>query len=248
MTCEEARSLLSARMDGELDVPLRAAVDEHVKTCAACTQQSETLQSVSMAVRNGISRNTAPAHLRDNIRFALRGADYLERTQAPAQWKQWGAAAAAAVFIAALGTAPFLVNERNHRQTLAQELLSAHQRALVGREVDVVSTDRHTVKPWFNGKLPFSPPVADLAAHGFPLEGGRVDYAGGHPVAALVYRRRLHRIDVFIWPAGNSTPPARFESNGYHEISWKKNGFTFTCISDLNAAELAGFARLLQSQ
>jgi len=248
MTCEEARSLLSARMDGELDAPLHAEVEAHVKTCAACSQSAALLERVSMAVRNGMSRSTAPQHLRDNVRFALRGADYLERRQSPARWKQWGAPAAAAVFIAALGSAPFLVNEHNQRQALAQELLSAHERALVGREVDVVSTDRHTVKPWFNGKLPFSPPVADLAAQGFPLIGGRVDYAGGRPVAALVYRRRLHRIDVFIWPAADSTPPARFESNGYHEISWKKNGFTFTCISDLNAAELAGFARLLQSQ
>src|SRR5581483_896247 len=207
----------------------------------------EKLQNVSAAVRSEISRNPAPPHLRDAIRFALRGSEYLERRQSFVQWRAW-AAPAAAVLIIALGSAPFLVNTRNHRQALAQELLSAHQRALVGHEVDVVSSDRHTVKPWFNGKLPFSPPVADLAAQGFPLEGGRVDYAGGRPVAALVYHRRLHRIDVFIWPAGDSTPPARFESNGYHEISWQKNGFDFTCVSDLNVAELATFASLLQSQ
>jgi anti-sigma factor RsiW len=248
MTCDEARPLLNARMDGELDAALRADVDAHVKTCVFCTQDAEMLETVSMAVRDEISRNPAPQHLRDSIRFALRGAQYLERQEPSGQWKQWTWAAAAALLVAALGSAPFLVNARNHRQALAQELLSAHERALVGREVDVVSTDRHTVKPWFNGKLPFSPPVADLAEQGFPLEGGRVDYAAGRPVAALVYHRRLHRINVFIWPAGGTMPPARFESNGYHEISWTRGGFAFTCVSDLNPAELTSFARLLQSQ
>ncbi len=248
MTCDEARPLLNARMDGELEPVLRAAVDAHVKTCAVCTQDAGTLERVSIAIRNGAPRNTAPPHLRDNIRFALRAVESVEQSQPSSPRKPWGAAAAAAVLIAALGSAPFLVNARNHRQALAQELLSAHERALMGREVDVISSDRHTVKPWFNGKLPFSPPVADLADQGFPLEGGRVDYAGGRPVAALVYRRRLHRIDVFIWPMGNSTAPRRFEANGYHEISWKKNGFAFTCVSDLNVAELTSFAKLLQSQ
>lgn len=248
MTCDEARPLLNARMDGELDVSVRAAVDEHVKTCILCAQDAGALERVSLAIRDEISRNPAPQHLRNNIRFALRGAEYLERRQPAGHWKQWAAAAAAALLVVGLGSAPFLVNARNHRQAIAQELLSAHERALLGREVDVISTDRHTVKPWFNGKLPFSPPVADLADKGFPLEGGRVDYAGGRPVAALVYRRRLHRIDVFIWPAGDTRPPARFESNGFHELSWQKNGFAFTCVSDLNGAELAMFARLLQQQ
>jgi anti-sigma factor RsiW len=248
MTCDEARPLLNARMDGELDAALRADVDAHVRDCALCTEDARTLEKVSLAVRNEISRNPAPAHLRDNVRFALRGAEYLERRERPAHWKTWSGAAAAALLIVALGSAPFLVNVRNHRDALAQELLSAHQRALAGREVDVVSSDRHTVKPWFNGKLPFSPPVADLAESGFPLAGGRIDYAGGRPVAALVYRRRLHRIDVFIWPVDERRPPGRFEANGYHEISWDKNGFAFTCVSDLNVAELTGFARLLQSQ
>ncbi len=104
----------------------------------------------------------------------------------------------------------------------------AHQRALAGRAVDVVSSDQHTVKPWFNGKLVFSPPVADLAAEGFPLEGGRVDYVGGNPVAAMVYGRRLHRIDVFVWPhrRGNRSG-SFFGSNGFRELSWTKDGFPF---------------------
>jgi anti-sigma factor RsiW len=235
-------------MDGELDSTLRAEVEAHVTSCVSCTQDAEMLENVSMAVRNEISRNPAPPHLRENIRLALRGAEYLDRRQSSRRWRPWAAAVAAGLLVAALGSAPFLVNARNQRQALARELLSAHERALMGREVDVESSNSHTVKPWFNGKLPFSPPVADLADHGFPLEGGRVDYAGGRPVAALVYRRRLHRIDVFIWPAADSMPPARFDANGYHEISWQKNGFAFTAVSDLNVTELATFVGLLQSQ
>jgi anti-sigma factor RsiW len=151
------------------------------------------------------------------------------------------------VTFCALVSAPFLVNARNQRQLVAEELLSAHQRALLGRSVDVVSSDQHTVKPWFNGKLPFSPPVADLRAEGFPLEGGRVDYAGDRPVAALVYSRRLHRIDVFVWPLGGQRrPPAYFQRNGYNEISWEKDDFLFSAVSDLNDAELAQFADLLR--
>jgi anti-sigma factor RsiW len=132
---------------------------------------------------------------------------------------------------------------------VAEEFLSAHQRALIGRSVDVVSSDQHTVKPWFNGRLPFSPPVTDLRAEGFPLEGGRVDYAGERPIAALVYSRRLHRIDVFVSPsAGRKAPPAHFERDGFNELSWEKDHFLFTAVSDLNAAELAAFADLLQTR
>jgi len=132
---------------------------------------------------------------------------------------------------------------------VAEELLSAHERALIGRSVDVISSDQHTVKPWFNGKLPFSPPVIDLALDGFPLKGGRVDYAGARPIAALVYGRRLHEIDVFVWPsAGESSPPSRFQRNGYNEITWEKDNFLFTAVSDLNEAELTAFTNLLRSR
>jgi anti-sigma factor RsiW len=108
------------------------------------------------------------------------------------EWGSWGAVAAA-IAVCAFVSAPFLVNTRNQRQLVALELLSAHERALAGRIIDVISSEQHTVKPWFNGKLPFSPPVIDLRADGFPIEGGRVAYVAERPVAALVYGRRLHK-------------------------------------------------------
>jgi anti-sigma factor RsiW len=129
---------------------------------------------------------------------------------------------------------------------VADELLSAHVRAMFGQSVDVVSSDQHTVKPWFNGKVPFSPPVVDLSSEGFPLEGGRLDSIGAHVIAALVYSRRLHRIDVFVWPADREKPPANFERDGYNAISWTRNDFVFTAVSDLNVAELSAFATLLK--
>lgn len=244
MTCDETRPLLNALRDGELDAAQKAVVEAHLGTCALCREDLERMADLGDAIRG--SRLAAPAHLRQNVVFALRSAAYVEKRQTPIQRKQW-AIAAAAVLVAGLASAPFIVNARNAKEALAAEMVSAHERALAGREMDVISTDRHTVKPWFNGKLPFAPPVVDFAGKGFPLEGGRVDYIGGRPVAALVYARRLHRIDVFVWPADSAKPPARADRNGFHEISWTMNQFVFTCVSDLDPVELNTFADLLRS-
>jgi anti-sigma factor RsiW len=246
MTCDEVKALLNARVDDEIDPIQRSALDSHVRTCSSCATDLRELESVRDAIRGEMRYYKAPAGLRDQLRFALRGAEYLDSGSRRKDWRLWGAVAAG-IALLALAAAPFLANARNQRQLVAEEILAAHERALMGRIVDVVSSDRHTVKPWFNGKLPFSPPVIDLASEGFPLEGGRLDYAGKYPVAALVYGRRLHRIDVFVWPSGDQkAPPAHFERNGYTEISWTKDNFLFTAVSDLNAAELTAFASLLR--
>jgi anti-sigma factor RsiW len=254
MTCDDVKPLLNARMDDEIDPMQRVALDSHLERCSSCATDLEELESLRASIRGELPYYKAPADLRNQVRFALRGAVYIDtgaRGSVAARrtgWTVWGAVAATVAFCA-LVPAPFLVNARNQRQLLDEELLSAHQRALIGRSVDVISTDQHTVKPWFNGKLPFSPPVTDLASEGFPLEGGRVDYAGERPVAALVYGRHLHRIDVFVWPsAGYKTPSAHFGGNGYNEISWEKDSFVFTAVSDLNTADLTAFAGLLQSR
>ena len=248
MTCDEIKPLLNPRLDDEIDPVPRAYFDAHVKTCSSCAKDLEGLESVCHCIRGAMPYNEAPAHLRDQVRFALRGAGYVDSSARRMAWRPWGAVAAA-IAVCALVSAPFFVNARNQSQFVAEELLSAHERALAGRSLDVMSSDQHTVKPWFNGRLPFSPPVTDLRAEGYPLEGGRVDYAGERPVAALVYSRRLHRIDVFVWPAaGEKAPPGHFERNGYNEISWKTDKFLFTAVSDLNTAEMKAFTRLLQTQ
>jgi anti-sigma factor RsiW len=248
MTCEELKPFLNARMDGEIDPMQGTALDSHLERCSSCTTYLEKLKHVRSAIRNEMPYYTVPEDLLNRLRCAVRSAQYLDRGVPGTAWRAWGAVAATLAFCA-LATVPFLVNARDQSHLVAEELLAAHQRALAGRSVDVVSSDQHTVKPWFNGRLPFSPPTMDLASDGFPLEGGRVDYAGERPIAALVYGRRLHRIDVFVRPAaGEKAPPQHFERNGYNEVSWTKDTFLFTAISDLNATELTAFTRLLQSQ
>src|SRR5215472_1638385 len=175
MTCDEAKSILSGLLDDELDRARRVEIQSHLETCAQCSEELEDMRKVGEAIRGVTPLVSAPPQLRDKVRFALRGDQALERRRRPPRWT-WGAIAASVALLAALGSAPFLVNARNQRRAIAEEIVSAHQRALAGRELDVISTDRHTVKPWFNGKLPFSPPVADHSAEGFPLEGGRLDY------------------------------------------------------------------------
>lgn len=247
MTCDEVKALLHARMDGETDAIQSAGVDSHVEACRSCGAEREAIESLRETIRSEMHYYKAPAGLRDRVSVAVRGAEYLDGRARRTDWRAWGAIAAALILVA-VGAAPFAVNARYQRQLVADELLSAHVRALMGRSLDVVSSDQHNVKPWFNGKLPFSPPVADLGAQGFPLEGGRLDYAAGRPLAALVYSRRLHRIDVFVWPStGRTAPPSHFERDGYNEISWEKNDFVFTAVSDLNATELSAFAGLMRN-
>lgn len=247
MTCDEVKPLLNARMDGELDTVQSASLDSHLAGCPSCAGDFECLNGIRVAIRGGVPYYRAPSDLRDRVRFALRGAEYFDRTPPIRRWSMW-ASVAAALAICVLSSALFFANQHNHRVLLAEEFLSAHQRALIGREVDVVSSDQHTVKPWFNGRIAFSPPVADLGPQGYPLEGGRLDYVGGNPAAVLVYRRRAHRIDVFVQPSVGQNAPSQFERNGFRELSWTKDSFLFTAVSDLNPGELAAFAELLRGR
>jgi anti-sigma factor RsiW len=159
-------------------------------------------------------------------------------------WPQVGAAFAMS-FALAWSVGLYLATP-GAAERLQEELVASHTRALMtGHAVDVVSSDRHTVKPWFNGKLDFSPAVFDLSAQGFALTGGRLDYLGRRPVAALVYQHKAHPINVFVWPAPAEDAPKSASRLGYNLLHWTRGGLSYWAVSDLNAGELAQFRDML---
>lgn len=233
--CEVLHLLLQAELDSELDAAGAASLAAHLTACPACAALRHELGTQSASLREGLSRFAAPPALRRAV-----AAQHPARPWRafPLPWRHGlsfgaGAAVAAAVALAVLPPAGGRV----------PELVAAHIRALQpGHLLDVASTDQHTVKPWFAGRLDYAPPVMDFAAAGFPLIGGRLDYLDGRPVAALIYRRDRHLIDVFVWPAGR--PVANPSAAGYNVLAWRQNGMEFRAVSDLNAADLMTFARM----
>ena len=206
-------------------------------------------EELASLVKTGARRFAAPADLAPAIRAALaRETAAAPAPRRPGRWQGWlqlGAAFACGLLASVL-LIRFMPMDR---EGLAEEVVSAHVRSLmVAHLEDVASTDQHTVKPWFAGKLDFSPPVSDFAARGFALTGGRLDYLHGHAVAALVYHHQRHAINVFVWPLHGAEPASSLSSSrdGYNLIAWQGGGMQFWAVSDLNAAELAQFADLLR--
>jgi anti-sigma factor RsiW len=240
MTCESAKDLVESYLDGELDAGTGAEVQEHLAACRGCSEAHRRHLDLRGDIRTQAPYYRAPAHLQDRIAVALRQAG----RQSPAPWR-WIAIAASLLLAASLAWNVTLVRSRDTASALvAQGVLASHVRSLMGTHLmDVASSDQHTVKPWFNGKLNFSPDVKDLAGDGFPLLGGRLDYIDGRPVAALVFQRRRHNINLFTWPAA-SGGAADLSRNGYNAIHWESAGMTYWAVSDLGIAELRQFAGL----
>ena len=244
MECREVDDLLGAYLDGELEPAVSTSVRDHVEGCTTCRQRLANLESIGRMVRRA-PYYQAPAELRAQVMHA-------RARSAPRQWLAW---AAAAVVVASLtGSIVFVRSStRAHApdpvDAVAEEVVSAHVRSLMGAHLfDVRSTDQHTVKPWFLGKLDFSPPVADLVQAGFPLTGGRLDYLAGHPVAALVYTRGQHTINVFVWPEASDalrSSDAR-AVRGFHVRHWVRGSMSYWAVSDVNDADLDEFVHALQ--
>ena len=240
MTCDEAEILLHALMDGELDAGHAREVEDHLAGCSHCAAQLAAYRQMSKSVTRAGLGYTAPPALRRRIEATLPEVRAPNR-RAVLRGFAMGSAVSA---IAATGLVAIVLRSDDEAR-IKSEIVSAHLRSLqAGHLTDVVSTDQHTVKPWFSGKLDVAPPVVDLTAQGFMLIGGRLDYVDAHAIGAIVYRRRLHVINLFVaQTASTEHRPARTESfQGFNIRSWSEGGLHYWAVSDLAADELAEFA------
>jgi anti-sigma factor RsiW len=247
VNCREAQGLLCGYIDEELDLVHSLDLEAHVRECPACAAGLKRQEAVRNAVNAHAPYYTAPAHLREAIeRRAAVQFGAVDRNTGPWWNGKWMVlAAACAIAMVALGiwrTAPRA--GLPVPADVTREVVDSHVRSLLAAHlVDVESTNQHTVKPWFAGKLDFAPEVRDLSNAGFTLVGGRLDYLHSRTVAALVYRRRQHTINVFVWPAHEpERGPRTEERDGYHVVSWVRGGMAWWAVSDLNAGELAEIA------
>ena len=248
MDCTQARGLLQAYLDNELDPANAVRVALHLAGCPACQAQSERLLALRATVKEHATRYAAPAQLRASLRSALRAEAPKRRPWASLAWAWSAAGAASAAFAVTLA---MLLAQPSSADRLDGELLASHVRSLMPDHLaDVASTDQHTVKPWFAGKLDYSPPVVDLARQDFALAGGRLDYVDARPVAALAYRHRQHIVNLYVWPdrAARDTGPRASSRQGFQLLQWSQGGMRYAAVSDINARELGEFGRLLMAQ
>lgn len=232
---------IESYLDHELDAAQSARLEQHLEECESCRDACDRMRMQKAGINAVAPYYAAPPELRDSIHNALRQAAS-RQVPPPRRELPWRWLAIAALLLLAVSLAWNLRSSRPRtvEPDMAALVLDSHIRSLLGTHLlDVPSSDQHTVKPWFAGKLDFSPDVKDLAAQGFPLAGGRIEYLAGRPVAALVYRRRLHIINVFVWPA---TAPEggdeSFSRNGYNLIHWTTGPMTYWAASDVAAADL----------
>ena len=248
MECREGRELLSAFADDELDPVRSREVELHVATCARCTAELANRRRLGAALRQDAEYHRAPDVLRARITRNVRASVRIAERPSPARawWQSLPAAAALVAVIGGLWTAAVLVPAASTRDALTREAVDGHVRSLMASHLtDVTSTDRHTVKPWFAGRIDFSPPVVDFVAQDYPLVGGRLDVIGGRPVAALVYHHRQHVINAFVWPDVHEEATRSRTLRGYHVVTVRHAGMAWCLVSDLNLGELTALARLL---
>ena len=274
MNCEEATKLMDGYLDGELDPITSQTIEQHLRECHKCDQAYKMNGSLIRAIGNATPYYKAPAELRDRIQASLREeiaersghSGPVPRNARPLITKKqpeprsilfgtswnWLALAAAIIFAAiiALNLVPRL-QRPGADQFLATQLIASHVRSLMANHLtDVASSDQHTVKPWLDTKLDFAPAVVDLSGEGFPLIGGRLDYLDNRPVAALIYQRRKHFINLFVWPAASdeTRTPKTITRQGYQLLHWADSDFNYWAVSDVNEKDLQTFKQLFEEQ
>ena len=247
MTCKETKPLLNAYVDGELDSAGSLGVETHMRGCTSCLTDVDNLHALASAIKNASLRFKAPAHLKKTIQGAIREANP-QPIFSLFPWR-WASALVPVLLVATLTwmfTTPWA---RSSDTALVNDIVSSHVRSMLANHAtDVASSDQHTVKPWFGGKLDYSPPTKDLTEQGFRLVGGRLDYLDNRPVAALVYQRNQHFINLFVWPSSNTGigQEEQLARQGYNLIHWTQAGMTYWLISELNLPELKECAQLLK--
>jgi mycothiol system anti-sigma-R factor len=247
--CEQTQNQLHGYLDGELDALGAANFEKHLETCPECKQSLAAEQSLHRSIQQAGLYDRAPESLRRNLIGNLAARSEVKPFPAPRVFSWRWLAAAAVLLLTVLVGWQLLQRPRGlpGAQFMAASLVDAHLRSLQpGHLTDVESTDQHTVKPWFDGRIDFAPPVRDLASDGFPLLGGRLDVAGGRTVAALVYARRKHIINVFVEKAHpESNWNGAGESQGYHWLAWQQDGFSICAVSDVAPTDLEQLHKLI---
>jgi anti-sigma factor RsiW len=257
MNCQEIKTLKHAYVDRELDLVRAGEIEHHLGGCRNCSQAYENIRTLGSALKSADLYFKAPAQLKRTIHASLgaedKDASTLSHSHTPTllwwRWLKLAFPVAGTALLAFLLATAFLRPSGDDR--LSQEVTSSHVRSLMANTThltDVASSDQHTVKPWFDGKLDFAPPVRDLVERGFPLVGGRLDYLESRPVAALVYQRHNHLINLFVWPTtrNSSTTKKLTVRQGYNLVHWNDSAMTYWAVSDLNPAELRDFAELIK--
>jgi anti-sigma factor RsiW len=255
MSCPHTEPEVGAYLDGELDLASALAFERHLAKCPECAQALAAQQALRESIAAASLRHHPSPEVTRRFRQATR-APRAESADRRGSWRQLQAIAALLLVAVAgwsLGriwpprAAPDLADE------LTDEVVASHVRSLLaGHPADVISTDQHTVKPWFTGKLDYSPVVVDLKDRGFPLVGGRLDYLDHHPTAALIYRADRHVINLFTWPSAEDRDraqpnPAAAARQGFHVLHWMRDGMTYWAVSDASEERLRRFAELLRA-
>jgi anti-sigma factor RsiW len=261
MSCGTVQELLAGYLDRELDPASVRTVEAHLKRCGQCRGRFEAQSAISASLRRHATYHLAPPALANRIRHQVAPNVSEEprptpaRTRTAFEWRRWfkpaGFAAAMAMTAVMSSVVTLHMSAVAPEESLTEQLLAGHSRAvLTSHTLDVASSDQHSVKPWLSSRLDFSPVVPDLTSVGFPLHGGRLDYIDHHPAAVLVYARRQHVIDLFVWPDEASANPLQnrsFSKRGLNVVHWKAGDMTYWAVSDVNATDLNAFAEAYKS-